>query len=639
MKKSSRKFIPVLFSIYLLLLLPVSSSAFFPPRVDSSRDPELSGKLGQIIGPHWFERKTTIFTGEDGLGKAKLDEIYQAQLDSGIRNIPLLSLLLVRESLRALERDDPEKAAFLCGYAKRFAPDFPSAYFTMGRIHWSRNKTLITLALREYVWGTYAIFRNFRVQFFKSLNALYLISGAGLVTFVAFALFMALKYLVIHIHEVKKDFDLTPLKLALFFVRVFAFVVPVLLQLNLLWSLLYWTILLWGYLAKRERQMIVVFLFFLVYVPWILQGANDFLRATDPTILMSLHQANETNWGNGTKKTLKTWGQENPEDPDILFTLGLLNKREGNYKGAERYYKSALQLNPNWPECISNLGNVYLSTRNWEAAITQYEQAISLSPGKASFHFNLHRASATDSILASERVGQALDTAQNLDPGLVAFYTEIYSANTNRSVVDDTLGASRLWKRTFQFLGERYSLPEGILEAWVRAIPGRYDSIYPVFFLVFLLLFWVVCSRKTFPKRCPLCGTPSMKFFPRRIEGDKVCFGCNRLFVKKESIDPKMREKKMRQVRKFERRRGIVRGIFTVIIPGGGHIWREQSIKGAFFLFLFFLFAFKFLYWQGIIQDPSLLREPSTSWSRLALGFIFVLYYFAVLRSAVRIES
>ncbi len=621
-----------------LLLLAAPGSAFFPPRVDVAHNPELSGELGKILGSHWFERKDTILTGEDGLGKDELDAIYQAQLDHGIRNIPLLSLLLVRESLRVLDQNDFKRAEFFCQYAKKFAPDFPSAHFAMGRIYYSRSKTLLTLVLREYLKGVHAILRNFRVLFFKSLNTIYLISGALLLTFVAFTLFVALKYLSLYVYDVKREFDLAPPKFLVSFVKVFAFVVPVLFHLNLLWSLLYWAILMWGYLARRERQMIAVFLLLLVYIPWSLNEATDFLEKPDSMVLMTLHEANEANWIDGTEKRLNKWSQQNPEDADVLFTLGLLHKREGNYKEAERYYKQTLEKDPNWAECISNLGNVYLGTRGLEEAVSQYERAISLSPRKASFYFNLHRAFSTDSILSSEKVGQALETANKLDPGLVAFYTQIYSDNLNRSVIDNTIGAGRLWKRALRSFEGRYVLPEGFVKPWMKKIPARYGSIYPVFFLVLMLLFWFICSKRDFSKRCPLCGTPSVKFFRRKIEGDMVCFGCNRLFVKKESIDPKMKEKKMRQARHFEKRRAIIRGVLTLIVPGGGHLWKDQPIKGTLFVFVSFLVGLMFFYWNGIVQDPISLGDSIGFWNRLVFVVFFVLYYLGVLRSALRIE-
>jgi len=639
MKKTSGTLISILFCISFLSLYAVSVDAFFPTRMAVVHDPELSGKLSKVIGSHWFERKNRILLGEDRLGKEELDTIYQAQLDQGIRNIPILSILLVRESLRALDRNDLKEAEFFCQYAVKYAPDFPWAYFTMGRIHWSRSKTLVTMVLREYAMGVYATFRNFRILFFKSLNVAYLVSGALLLTFVAFTIIMGMKYLSLYLYDVKKEFDLAPAKLLFSFLKVFAFLVPVLLHLSLLWALLYWAILMWGYLARRERQMVVFFLLVLVYVPWLLDRTADSMERSDPAILMSLHRANYENWNGETKRSLKIWGQKKAEDADVLFTLGLLNKREGHYKEARRYYREALQYDSRWPECISNLGNVYLITNRLDEAIEQYQQAISLSRRKGSFYFNLHRAFARESVLSSEKVGQALEMASRLDSGLVAFHTRIYSENENRSVIDDTIGVGRLWKRGFQLFQSRCALPEGALRTWIKRVSGRYDLIYPVFFMVFMLVFSLFCSKRNFRRRCPMCGTPSIRFFARKIQRDMVCFGCNRLFVKRDSIDPKMKERRMKQVTGYGKRKVMLRTIFSLVIPGGGHLWRDQAIKGCLFVFVFFVFGLKFFYWNGLIHDPIALGNFPGLWTRLAFVLVFALYYIIVLRSSFRIES
>ncbi len=422
--------------------------------------------------------------------------------------------------------------------------------------------------------------------------------------------------------------------------KIFVLLVPLFLNFDLLWTFLFWTILIWGYLVRRERQMLVVFLFVLVYVPWVLAEATDFLEKPELSLLMTLHQANETNWDKEAEKRIKQWSRERTEDAEIPFTLGLLNKREGRYKEAESYYEKALQYDPNWPECISNLGNIYLSTGHpKEDAVAQYELAISLSPKKYSFYFNLHRALSRDSILPSDRVGQALQMADKLDPGRVAFHTQILSDNMNRSVIDDTVSAGRLWKRVLRFFQNRIGLPDAVLDAWRRGVPGQYEQINPVFFSVFLVLFAFYCSRKDFSKRCPMCGTPSVKFFTRKIEGDKVCIGCNRLFVKRDSIDPKMKDKKMEQVKRFEKRSVLFQKVMSFIIPGGGHLWNGQSIKGSLFVFIFSLFGLRLLYWNGMVHDPIFLGESSGFWNRFVFVLFILAYYIGVLWSSLRIES
>ncbi len=639
MKNISVTLTIVLICLHLPVFLTSPVHAFFPKKTDLTHDPKLSGKLGEIINEHWFQRKNTILTGEDRVGTDGLEAIYQAQLDRGVKNIPLLSLLLVRESLRALNRNETEEAKSLCEYAQKYAPDCPQVYFTMGKIYWSESKVQIIMVLREYWKGLCATLRNFQTLFFKSLNLVYLFSKALLLTFVTFAVVVGVKYLSIYLYDVKREFDLTPARLLTSLARVFTFAVPLLLRIDALWTLLYWIILMWGYLAHRERQMVVVFLLALVYVPCALDQTAVFLDRPDPAMLMGLYQANYESWDEDTERRLKKWSRENAEEAEILFTLGLLNKREGSYKEAEVYYREALRVAPDWSECISNLGNVYLITDRLEDAITEYKRAISLAPKKGSSYFNLHRAFARESVLSSDKVGQALERANELDPKLVAFHTKIYSENENRSIIDDALGIGRLWKHGLDSFQENSRLPESVLKAWMRQVSDTFSFACPALFLAVLLAFVLFSSRGTFRKRCPMCGTPSVKFFARKIQGDMVCFGCNRLFVKKDSIDPKMKEKRMRQIKKYGRRKVVMQTIFSVIIPGGTHLWRDQSIKGALFVFLTFVLGLKFVYWNGAIDPPMALGSSPGFWTRLGFVVFFFLYYVAVLRSASRIGS
>jgi hypothetical protein len=639
MKETSGNLIPTLCLSGFFLFFAVPGHAFFPTKVDVSNDPELSGKFAEVIVDQWFERKQKILTADEPLGKKELDAMYRAQLDRGIRNIPLLSLLLIRESLRTLDRKDWRKAEFLCQYAKKIAPDFPLAHFTMARIYWSGKKTRVGAVLREYMGGFHAVLRNFRVLFFESVNLVYLISSALLLTCIAFMVIMGLKYVSLYIHDVKREFDLTPIRFLISLLKLFAFVVPVLLNLNLIWTFLYWTILLWGYLTSREKRILVVFLFVLAYVPWALDEAALYLEKPEPRILMSLHQASAEDWSEDTKKRFKKWSQQWSQDPEILFTLGLLNKREGKYRRAEDYYGKVLQYNPSWAECISNLGNVYLITGRLNEAIDHYERAIALSPKQASFYFNLYRAFAKDSVLSSEKLSQALEMANRLDPELVAFQTQIFSENKNRFLIDDTISVGRLWNRLLRVLKKDYGFPEGLLKAWTTGVSGRYHYVYPIFFLVFLLVFAFFCSKRNFSKRCPMCGTPSLRFFTRRIQRDMVCFGCNRLFVKRDSIDPKMREKRMKQVDRFQRRKALLWRTLSLILPGGGHVWKDQSMKGSLFIFISFILGLKFFDWNGIVHDPSALGDGPGFWGRFVFVVFFLLYYLGVLRSAHRIES
>src|SRR4030066_995030 len=63
------------------------------------------------------------------LGRLELDQLYQLKLDKGIRNVPILSFLLIRQSEQAREKGDADRAIQMALYSITFSPDLPQPYF------------------------------------------------------------------------------------------------------------------------------------------------------------------------------------------------------------------------------------------------------------------------------------------------------------------------------------------------------------------------------------------------------------------------------------------------------------------------------------------------------------------------------
>ena len=97
-----------------------------------------------------------------------------------------------------------------------------------------------------------------------------------------------------------------------------------------------------------------------------------------------MNEANYEDWDRATEQRLKDWLSTHPDDPEVIFTLGLLEKRQSRYAQAEEYYRKAIQIAPQFSEAFSNLGNVYFAKKQTDLAITSYQQAIDLNPEQAS---------------------------------------------------------------------------------------------------------------------------------------------------------------------------------------------------------------------------------------------------------------
>jgi tetratricopeptide (TPR) repeat protein len=596
---------------------------------------------GSLAGPseiqrYWLHRKDLIDRGKTIIGSKELEEIHRVQLDKGIRNLPIFATLLVREGLEASRRNASEEAVALCKAAKKLAPGLSYGYFALAKVYWSRAKHRLDLVLSEYARGLVVSIKNFKHSFIRFADFFFLIGQSILLAFFLFSFILFLKYFPSLIESLAKSFRAQVFQIILAITKIVGILLPFFLQLNLIWAFMYWSLVFWVYMENRERFMIGLFLILIIYVPWAMDGCSHFLDHSADRLL-HIYAANEETWNHGLKKDLIRRLQANSRDTRILFTLGLINKREGSYPRAEYYYKRVLFNNSSAADAMTNLANVYLAMGNVDKAIALNSKAIDLNPQKASFYFNLHRANSKKSS-APVKADSSIQRATELDPPLIHRYLEIESDNMNRFVIDETLSAMSLWKDSIHHLVGTWMDPGGLVSVLTRPLSKRVRFVSPLLFLGMMVVCSIVAKRRGTVRKCPLCGSPSRRVFPRRIEGDFICLGCHRLFVKKEGLNPKIKVKKVAEVRKHRRREEFISRILSLFSLGGGYVWRNYTVRGVVFLFVFSLFILRKVHWHGLIRNAEVVPASSPLSSEAFFIGLFALMYFVSLRGISRLE-
>jgi len=578
----------------------------------------------------WSFKKTSPINPKE------LDHLYQVKLDKGIRNIPLLSLLLIRESSQAMARGEFDQAIEIVRYSIKFSPDLPEPYFAMAKALWHQSPFQLHKILYEIGKGEIAQIRYYPTSLKFFYNMFYILSNALLMALIIFGIILLVKYFPLYFYDIRRNLTQEITKLLLNSLKIFILFIPFFLRLDILWSLLYWSVLLWGYVSKRERQLILIFLIVVVYLPFFLRTSSTFLDSPSSDIIFDLNQANNEDWNKTTEERLRTWLTSSPDDPEVLFTLGLIEKRQGRYAQAEEFYRRALQSDDKFSEGFSNIGNVFLAQRRTDLAISAYQQAIHLYPEKGSYYYNLYRAYSQETFLSS-KIDRAFQKARELDPKLVDRYMAIDSPNMNRLVVDEVLTSQRLWTRFLnQYIGK-----EGLLfrlfKAWFERIPSRVPLLAPILFLGFLMGMSRYARAKRFLTRCPMCGSPTHRFYLGESDQEFVCFNCYRIFIQKEKLHPKITEKKSIQVKTFQKQNHLIGRFLSFIFVGFAYVWGSHPFRGLLLLFLFFIFILRFFYWEGAV--PSFLFLPfSTWWKGVIWGVLFILFYFLSTRKILRLK-
>lgn len=570
------------------------------------------------------------------LSQKELDQFYQLKLDRGIRNLPIFSFLLIRESEQARGKGDADQAVRMAITSTKFSPDLPQPYFELARALWHQNPFQLHKILPEVLKGEMVQFQYYSSSLKLFYNMFYILSNAILMTFIIFGIVVMIKYFPLYFYDIRKNMTQEISRLLIDSLKIFILFIPFFFRLDMLWALFFWSVLLWGYVSKREKQFVLVFLIVLVYLPFFLRASSSFLDGTPSDIILEMNQTNHENWGRATEEKLRVWLATHPDDPEVLFSLGLVEKRQGHYPAAEEFYRRAIQLDPKFSEAFSNLGNVYLAQKQTSLAIASYQQATDLNPNQGAYYYNLYRAYSQETFL-SGKTDKAFQKARQLDPQLIDYYSMIDSPNLNRLVIDEGLTSKKLWKRFLdQFIGKEGFL-FSLFKAWFEKIPSRIPFLAPILFLGFLMGMGRYSRTKRFLTRCPMCGSPTYRFYLGTSDQEFICFNCYRIFIQKEKLHPKIVEKKSLQVRQFQKQNHFISRFLSFFFVGFGYLWREHTLKGLFFLFIFFIFVLRFSYWSGVMPS-SLPQLFSTLWKWIFWGGLFLIFYILSVRQFYRLK-
>jgi tetratricopeptide (TPR) repeat protein len=575
----------------------------------------------------WGERRAAM-AGGDTLGGRQLEEIFQRKLDRGITNLWEYAIPLIQEGM-ALK--DKEQAVRLGEFAQRLAPDLPDVYFYTSHVMWEGNKGRLSTVLEKNAEGIIAYRRNIALAAGQVLNILYIVGLGVLLAIVTFCLVVFFKRLPIYFHILKEELNGNTQAMIQGAGRIFFLALPLLLQLNIVWCVLAWCLILWRYLTKGEKAVVIFSFLLVVYIPAIGEALFRFMEGPRAQAVFDIYEASYGERQPQAMERLQLWVQEHPEDRDALFTAALAAKREGAYIEARRYYQQLVKLNPSDARSLSNFGNLYMALGDQTQASSLYRQAIELAPANGIYYFNLSKALSQKSMLIMQDADQNFQRAKELSPEIIGDHLEIDSPHPNRTVIDTVITVEHLRERFLAEFWRETGLSYFIVDVWLRDLSPRLPFVFPFFFAVIVVVLSFVGKGREEWWRCSLCGMISNQPLGKKEGMRRICVRCFRILKGKE-IDQGLKESKLRETKIFQMRMGIYDKLFPLLVPGVGHVWKGYTVLGFFYLSIFFIFLVRFYYWKGIV--PSAI--PSSTYGMFGgvplLILTFVLFYLAVLR-------
>jgi len=520
-----------------------------------------------------------------------LEQVYQRALDNGIRNFTPYALLLVNQCVKALGKNDLERADIFSAYAQKFSSDLPPAHTARAAFHWHTNKLAFHRFVQAHAQAFFKALAHPAALSFMVSSNLMVLTGALFATFTILSVVFLIKYLTLLFHDVRSLTPRSVPSLVVWGAVIVVCLLPVFFGCTFFWVFVLCMALLFVYFTKTERIVLscVLVLFALVQVCVVAAGTSIYMQQSE--LMRLLWKVNYGYCSNQDLQQLEELNRDVPDDEDILFSLGLAYKKRGTYLTSKKYYEHLTAMSPHSYKAHINLGNVCLALKQTKKAVQEYNKAVSLAPGSsAAAHFNLSRAYQED--FKFEDADRELMKAKEIEQKRINFYLTIYSENVNRLVIDEQISRMRLWQKGYGLFSRESRIGEELWNALFGGVPFSYGTVV-VLCIVAVSFFVVSRDKMRIALRCRICGQPFCRRCQATLTEDVRCTQCVNFFKQQESPDRRIKEKTVSRITRHRTVSRIIETALALLFPGSCHVLKGYCIVGAVVLFVFSLLLLK----------------------------------------------
>lgn len=370
------------------------------------------------LGEQWSEWQAAFFKGQQSQADEEVDRLLEEVERLGMEHLPDLSLGASARAVEAARQGDLPRARWALAAAERLDPGRPETAFRAARVEEAAGRRLAAFGhwlgghLRLLGLGGGGDSRDGVLRLWLLL-ALWAAGGLWL------AFQMAAKGPALTADLAAALSARLP-RPAVWLAALVLLLWPVVLPGGLLWLLLYWSVLLWGYGSASERVVVVLLWLVAGVTPWLVAGGERRAELYATPAYRALDQIEQQRLSGRLFVDLEELVRAYPDDPAVLHLLADLHRDLGQWEPARSLYERVLEIEPDEPWVLLELGNYFFLQRAFGEAIGYYQRVTDLLPEHVGAWFNLSQA-YSESFNFNE-MEAAIGRAQDLDPSLVSRY-------------------------------------------------------------------------------------------------------------------------------------------------------------------------------------------------------------------------
>lgn len=373
----------------------------------------------QRVQEDWEAWQRAYFQNDRDGAEAACTSLQALMADLGMERLPELASAAAAYARRSAQSGNFTRADWALEDARVLDETRPEIDFAAAIVRWRQGDYLRSLTATVSAYG-----RLFRLSSARTVLLNNALIWLLFVLLTAGALFIVTQMAVKGadlLEDLRRPIAGWPLPLAL--VIAFGMLTwPLLLPHGLVWMLLFWAVLLFGYASISERVVLTVLLVTVGVVPLVVrqqQRAMDMAVSPPARLLAALEQGRLYS---SLFSDLEVLRGLLPEHPAVIEVTADLHRRLGQWELARLRYGALAELEPANGAALNNLGIYHIRKQDFRSAKGYLERAGEVEPGLVEPFFNLSQAFSSSYDFGESH--EALAQAQKIDRARVDAWLE-----------------------------------------------------------------------------------------------------------------------------------------------------------------------------------------------------------------------
>lgn len=530
------------------------------------------------IEKEWKDRLGYLQDGDRVKAAAAIENINKIKLEMGADNLDLISVALLIEAEEDVAKGDVDSAIEKAYAAREISPDYPAPYYHIAKFLFLKDKSIIA-AVSSYIDGIIVSCRDFWNIFYLAGTIVIILLLSLISSFIIFLIFSLIRFIPLIEHNLNEWAGISLKRYSIIMIIIAISSLPLLLGRGIIWSAIFWLMLVWIYMGKREKTIGILFLLVAGSATLLLPLSGSFFSAGGSSGLEVMNRIYRGEWISHSYRSGEITNEER-EDWKRYFSAAISMKMQGRLDDALRYYEEALTKDPGSPKILNNIGNIYFYKKDYEKAIYFYKLAIEKDKRLVSSHYNMSQA--LREMLSFDEGNKKFEEARGLNKELADHYAKKSTLSYQHLVVDENFAIFDLFEKAISFKGPNEDNVLLSISLFLVGINQPFFQAAIVILIILMALFSSHIRKKgNLSTCCPVCGRAVCRKCHRYMYEIKVCNNCLSILKKRQEDKKAIKGiKDIKEIWTRTKRKERMANILAGLIPGIGHLHMDRFVKG-----------------------------------------------------------